>query len=178
MTASRLAAGLDLATLNDVPPSSFAAAVGPLFEGAPGFLSRLAAVRPFGSWEELFERAESIALSMPEPDQLELIDSHPRLGADPAALRTRSELSWREQGYGQAASAGTDDVGRELARLNDAYERRFGFRFVVFVAARPRAELLPVLSAALHADRGEEIRRALRDVVAIARDRRRALGWS
>ena len=33
----------------------------PLFEGAPGFLWRLAAARPFGSAEGLFERARTLA---------------------------------------------------------------------------------------------------------------------
>ena len=37
------------------------------------------------------------------------------------------------------------EVLAELARLNDEYERRFGFEFVVFVNGRTRAELLPVL---------------------------------
>jgi 2-oxo-4-hydroxy-4-carboxy--5-ureidoimidazoline (OHCU) decarboxylase len=41
----------------------------------------------------------------------------------------------------------------------------------VFVAGRPRAALVPVLEAALEADRAAELRRALIDVVAIARDR-------
>jgi 2-oxo-4-hydroxy-4-carboxy--5-ureidoimidazoline (OHCU) decarboxylase len=118
---------------------------------------------------------------MPEADQLALIDSHPRLGADPATVRARSELSWREQGHDRGATQQIADepirLDTELARLNEAYERRFGFRLVVFVAGRSRAELLPVLSAALEAERDAEIRRALRDVVAIARDRRRMLGW-
>ena len=34
-------------------------------------------------------------------------------------------------------------------RLNDAYEARFGFRYCVFVAGRPRAALLPGMEAAL-----------------------------
>ena len=55
--------------------------------------------------------------------------------------------------------------------LNAAYEAQFGFRFCVFVNGRSRPELVPVLEAALTADRGAEIRRALHDVVAIARDR-------
>ena len=45
----------------------------------------------------------------------------------------------------------------ELARLNAAYEARFGFRYCVFVAGRPRAALLPEMAAALEADRAAEI---------------------
>jgi 2-oxo-4-hydroxy-4-carboxy--5-ureidoimidazoline (OHCU) decarboxylase len=41
----------------------------------------------------------------------------------------------------------------------------------VFVNGRSRPELVPVLEAAIEAERDAEIRRALLDVVAIARDR-------
>ena len=37
------------------------------------------------------------------------------------------------------------EVLAELARLNREYEERFGFRFVVFVNRRPKAEILEVL---------------------------------
>jgi 2-oxo-4-hydroxy-4-carboxy--5-ureidoimidazoline (OHCU) decarboxylase len=167
-----------LEALSDLPDEEFAGAVGPLFERAPRFLARLAAARPFGSWDALFDRSLQIALAMPEEDQRELIDGHARLGADPAGVRARSELSYREQRYdrrgpeGEGAQAAADgNVAAELTRLNDAYEDRFGFRFVVFVAGRTRAELLPEVRAALLADRAAEVRRALGDVVAIARDR-------
>ncbi len=139
-------------------------AVAPLFEGAPRFLARLADARPFGGADALFARAEAIALAMPEDEQIELIDAHPRLGAPPASV---SAMSHREQGYDRE----TATAMAELARLNREYEARFGFRFCVFVAGRPRAELVPVLEAALSGDRQAEIRRALVDVVAIARDR-------
>ena len=39
----------------------------------------------------------------------------------------------------------------ELAELNKTYEEKFGFRFVVFVNRRPRAEILPVLRERLAA---------------------------
>ena len=63
------------------------------------------------------------------------------------------------------------DIAAELERLNDAYEARFGFRYCVFVAGRPRAALLPEMSAALEADRDAELQRALDAVVDIAIDR-------
>ena len=78
-----------------------------------------------------------------------------------------SEHSFREQGYDRDTTAAI----AELERLNAEYEARFGFRFCVFVAGRPRPALVPVLRGALAADRDAEIQRALHDVVAIARDR-------
>jgi 2-oxo-4-hydroxy-4-carboxy-5-ureidoimidazoline decarboxylase len=155
----------------------------PLFEGAPGFLWRLAAAgRPFGSPDVLFERAREIAHGMPEVLQVELVDAHPRLGAPPGTV---SAMSFREQGYeAEAATALAGEAARDrerelerqhlanaLDRLNRAYEWRFGFRYCVFVAGRSRAELLPGFSVALARERDSELHRALDAVVDIAIDR-------
>ncbi|MDQ2965168.1 MAG: 2-oxo-4-hydroxy-4-carboxy-5-ureidoimidazoline decarboxylase [Chloroflexota bacterium] len=169
---------LDPRNLDRLPEPEFRAAMAPLFEGAPRFLARLAAARPFGSAERLFERALEIALAMPEDEQRDLIDAHPRLGAPPGSV---SALSYVEQGYdSEAADAAAESererVAAELTRLNEAYEARFGFRYCVFVAGRPRAALLPGFEAALHAEPQAERRRALGDIVAIAQARYRSLG--
>ena len=164
-----------LADLDALDSPAFAAQLAPLFEGAPRFLARLAAGRPYGSWAALFTRAREIAHAMPEAEQLELVDAHPRLGAPRERVST---LSYREQGYdrGPAAQSAADDpVGASLARLNDAYEARFGFRFCVFVAGRPPRDLLPAFEAALAADRGAELHRALDAVIDIAAARQQTL---
>lgn len=138
-----------------------------LFEGAPRFVARLrAAAGPETSVDDLLARAEDIALSMPEDEQVELLDAHPRIGAAPASV---SALSYREQGYDR--DPGTTELQARLDALNDAYEQRFGFRFVVFVNGRSRAEIADVMGRHLAGDRVAEKARGLRDVVAIARDR-------
>src|SRR5207344_1746521 len=96
MTERPAPPSLSIDNLDVIAPGAFAAAVAPLFEGARGFLGRLAMARPFGSVEAMFARAREIALAMPLDERLELIDAHPRLGA-PAA--TVSALSHAEQGY-------------------------------------------------------------------------------
>jgi urate oxidase len=138
-----------------------------LFEGAPRFLARLEAAGPYPSDIDFFAQARAIAHTMPEAEQLELIDAHPRLGAPPGSV---SAMSYAEQGYDRGTGTPVD-VAAELERLNDAYEARFGFRYTVFVAGRSREALLPGMAAALDADRDAEIHRALDAVVDIAIDR-------
>lgn len=180
-----MTASLDLGNLNAADPAAFRSMVAPLFEGAPRFLERLAAARPFEAWETLFAEARAIAHAMPEIDQIELIDAHPRLGAPPASV---SALSFREQGYDgdaaveAAARAAADaanveraHVAAELERLNAAYEDRFGFRYCVHVAGRSRAALLPAMVSALDGDVDAERNRALDAVVDIAMDRLTAI---
>lgn len=163
--------GIDIAAIDAATAAEAEAALAPLFEGAPAFLGRVVAARPFGSWAHLFEQARAIAHAMPERDQVELIDAHPRLGAAPASV---SPMSYREQGYDREPPRPAGDVAAELARLNDAYEARFGFRYCIFVAGRPREALLAEMAAALTADRATELHRALDAVVDIAQDRQRS----
>jgi len=165
VTPTRPAIPPSIDVLDVVSPGSFAAGVAPLFEGAPRFLGRLAMALPFGTVGELFDGARRIAHAMPEDEQIELIDAHPRLGAPAAAV---SALSFAEQGYDRAPVA---DLAAAFAHLNAAYESRFGFRYCVFVAGRPREALLPEFEAALAADRRAEIHRALDAVIDIAADR-------
>jgi 2-oxo-4-hydroxy-4-carboxy-5-ureidoimidazoline decarboxylase len=144
-----------------------------LFEGAPEFAGRLVAARPFESEEDLFDSARAIAREMPFEEQVALLAAHPPIGADPATVSPQSR---REQGYDDQEPP--DDqawVADELRALNEAYEARFGFRFVVFVAGRPRSEIIPLIEGALRADPEDELRRGLDDVVLIAADRMRSL---
>ena len=84
-------------------------------------------------------------------------------------------LSIQRDGYVAPGDSGRPSSEETLVgyldRLNDEYESRFGFRFVVFVAGRPRDVIAEVMQAHLDADPDAEKERGLRDVVAIARDR-------
>lgn len=165
MSATRPTIPPSIDVLDVLPPGTFAASIAPLFEGAPGFVGRLAMARPFGTVRELFDGARRIAHAMPEGEQVELIDAHPRLGAPRGAV---SALSFQEQGYDRGPVA---DLASTFDHLNAAYEDRFGFRYCVFVDGRTRAVLLPGFEAALAADRRDELHRALDAVIDIAADR-------
>jgi 2-oxo-4-hydroxy-4-carboxy-5-ureidoimidazoline decarboxylase len=159
--------------IDRLDPDAFAVAVSPLFEGAPRFLARLQAARPFRDERRLFETALRIAREMPEAEQVELLDAHPRIGASPGSV---SAASFREQGYDREAADAAAEA--ERARVQDAldqrnarYEERFGFRFVVFVAGRSRAAIVPELERRLRRSRAEELEAGLAAVVDIAEDR-------
>jgi 2-oxo-4-hydroxy-4-carboxy--5-ureidoimidazoline (OHCU) decarboxylase len=138
-----------------------------LFENAPRFTERLSN-EDVASYDELIDRAEVIAAQIPEDEQLELIDGHPRIGAHPTTV---SAASHREQGYDKPANPSDDALTERLEKLNDEYEHTFGFRFCVFVAGRPRSEIADEMERHLEAPRDEELNRALSDVFAIARSR-------
>jgi 2-oxo-4-hydroxy-4-carboxy--5-ureidoimidazoline (OHCU) decarboxylase/GNAT superfamily N-acetyltransferase len=153
--------------LDRLPREAAIDALRPLFEHGAGFVELLIDERPFGSDERLIEAAHDLARVLPEAEQIALLNAHPRIGADPGSV---SAMSRDEQGYDRPAETPAW-VGEELEALNEAYERVFGFRFVIFVAGRPREEILPILERSLRDEREAELRRGLDDVVYIAGDR-------
>ena len=127
-----------------------------LFEGRTRLVERLAAI------EDPLGQAEDVLRGLSEEEQVEALSAHPAIGA-------RSGLSARS-----AAEQGSDAnpaILSELAYLNQVYEEKFGFRFVVFVDRRPKAEILEVLRDRIANTREEELETGVRELVEIARDR-------
>ena len=134
--------------MRQLPRQLTADELAPLFSGRTRLVDELAAR------ENPLVVAEEVALGLPEEDRFAALAAHPRIG----------ERSPEQHG-------GDAEVLTELARLNEEYERRFGFAFVVFVDGRSCEELLPVLRERLRRTREEELETGLRDLCAIARNR-------
>ena len=141
--------------MRDLPRQLSVDELAELFEGRNRLVERLAET------EDPLGLPEAVIAGLAEAEKIEALDAHPAIGA----LRL-SDRSAREQGEEPEA-----EVAAELGRLNRAYEEKFGFRFVVFVNRRPRAELVPILRERLSRSREEELNTALEELVAIARDR-------
>jgi 2-oxo-4-hydroxy-4-carboxy-5-ureidoimidazoline decarboxylase len=166
-----LPALLPIEELNRLPCADVAGAVQPLLESGGVLAKALCEHRPYRDYDDLLGRAEQLLAGLPEVDQIAALNAHPRIGASAEVLRRQSGLSYREQG-----NISTVEVDARLAELNDAYEARFGFRFVVFVNRRPRSAIAPVLEARLGNPRDAELAIGRAEVLAIARDRLRLLG--
>jgi 2-oxo-4-hydroxy-4-carboxy--5-ureidoimidazoline (OHCU) decarboxylase len=138
--------------------------IGQIFERSPELTSRLKIVTQPGDTPEIIARkARDIIGGLREAELVGTLNAHPRIGDDVRAL---SELSLREQGGDQ-----DPDTIAELARLNDDYERRFGFRFVVFVNGRSKSQIIPVLRDRLGRTRESELRTGIEEFLAISLDR-------
>ncbi len=127
-----------------------------LFEGRTRLVERLAEI------EHPLERADDVLASLTKEEKVEALAAHPAIGQ-------RTGLSPRS-----AAEQGTDEdpcLLVDFAGLNMTYERKFGFRFVVFVNRRPKTEILDVLHERMGRTRDEELDTGCRELVAIARDR-------
>ena len=137
-----------------------------LFEHAGPLLERLRREEPFPSGAAILARARAILTELPESEQIAVINAHPRIGERPGKL---SPSSFMEQGYDGDQTP--PEVLLRLVQLNEEYEQKFGFRFVVFVNRRSKEAIVPILEARLRGTREEERRTALREILAIAEDR-------
>ena len=142
--------------MRDLPRQLSADELAGLFEGRTRLVELLAAE------ENPLLRARSLVQELSLGEKREVLAAHPAIGQQ-TGLSKRS-----------AAEQGSDDdpaVLAELARLNADYEARHGFRFVVFVDRRPKAEILEVLRSRIGRPTADELETALRELVRIAEDR-------
>jgi 2-oxo-4-hydroxy-4-carboxy--5-ureidoimidazoline (OHCU) decarboxylase len=142
--------------VHDLPRQLSEDELAELFEGHTRVVARLATL------DDPLGQARKVLADAPEDEQVEALATHPRIGQ----RVNISEVSAREQGADEDPA-----LLAALVKLNKSYEQKFGFRFVVFVDGRPRAEVLSVLRQRLQNSREEELAAGLDDLVAIALDR-------
>jgi 2-oxo-4-hydroxy-4-carboxy--5-ureidoimidazoline (OHCU) decarboxylase len=127
-----------------------------LFEGDTALTRALAGI------EDPLAKAPEIAHGLSHHEKVEMLAAHPAIGQ----RKGLSARSTAEQGADADPA-----VLEELGRLNAEYEAKFGFRFVVFVNRRPKAEILEVLRNRINRTREEELDTAVGELVGIAEDR-------
>ena len=131
--------------------------------------------RPFGDDAALMSAARDEWFRLTPADWLEAFSHHPKIGGRDA-LRARFAntryLSAREQ---QGVDGADEAVLAELADLNDVYQRRFGYIFIVCATGKSAAEMLGLLHARIPNDPAVEIGIAADEQARITALRLRAL---
>ena len=141
--------------MRDLPRKLTVHELAELFEGRTRLVEKLAERDdPLGS-------ARDVIHELSEDEKLEALNAHPAIGAQHLSPRSAAE---------QGGDA-DPSILTELAYQNQIYEEKFGFRFVVFVNRRSKAEILEVLRERIQRTREEELDTALEELVAIAEDR-------
>jgi 2-oxo-4-hydroxy-4-carboxy--5-ureidoimidazoline (OHCU) decarboxylase len=141
--------------VRELPRQLSAEELAELFEGRTRFVERLAEL------EDPLAQARALVQDLTPSERREVLDAHPAIGAQKLSARSAAE-------QGDDADP---ELLAELERLNREYEERHGFRFVVFVNRRPKAEILAVLRSRIDNATDQELETALDELVAIAQDR-------
>jgi 2-oxo-4-hydroxy-4-carboxy-5-ureidoimidazoline decarboxylase len=126
--------------------------------GSQRWADAMLAARPFVSEAALFEVSDEAWAATSEADWLEAFRHHPKIG-DRESLRQKfaSTATWAANEQ-SGTSAASEDVLAALAEGNEAYERKFGFIFIVCATGKTAAEMLELLQARLPNDRETELR--------------------
>jgi 2-oxo-4-hydroxy-4-carboxy--5-ureidoimidazoline (OHCU) decarboxylase len=141
--------------VHDLPRQLSVEELDELFEGHSALTDELA------QRDDPLGQARALLEELPETARIEALNTHPRIG----------ESGGSEQSQGEQGSDDDPALLGALRRLNKSYEEKFGFRFVIFVNRRPRAEILSVMRERLQHSREQELGTGLDELVAIALDR-------
>jgi 2-oxo-4-hydroxy-4-carboxy-5-ureidoimidazoline decarboxylase len=157
---------MNLAKLNRMERDEFVAVLGGIFEGTPAIAWQAWAQRPFTNVESLHQCMVEMMNRMTVDEQMVLMRSHPEL----SSKARMADASVKEQ-----AGVGLDHLTLEeyqqFQDLNQAYQERFGFPFIVAVKNHTKASILEAFQARLRNSVEAEREQALTEIMQIARFR-------
>jgi OHCU decarboxylase len=126
--------------------------------GSKNWAQQLTAALPFATIDELTTKADRIWWSLDSEDWLEAFHSHPKIGEKKAAVPTAVEA----QRWSEDEQAGIRDSAQQtldaLAKLNQTYEEKFGYIFIVCASGKSSEEMLAILRARLENSADAELR--------------------
>jgi 2-oxo-4-hydroxy-4-carboxy-5-ureidoimidazoline decarboxylase len=153
-----------LADVNQMDQTEFIHAFGTIFEHTPEIAAIAWNQRPFSSPEAVYMAMVAAVDQFSLEQQLALVRSHPDLGSKAAM----AEASVQEQ-----QGAGLDSLSPEeferFQQLNQAYQDRFGFPFIVAVKHHTKESILAAFAERLTHDSNTERQQALTEIKEIVR---------
>lgn len=157
---------LSLQDLNALNHEEFIQALSQLFEGPPWIVAEAWHAHPFHTRNDLYNALCTVMYQATPDQQIALLRAHPDLVGRAALEGKLSSASTSEQ-----ASAGLNQLSpTEIAtftQLNQTYQARFGFPFVICARENKKESILAGFTARLHNTRDQEITIALREVAKI-----------
>ena len=165
---------MTLAEINALDRGKFVAALGGVFEHSPWVADAAWAERPFVNLGALHAAMVAAMRSASAEAQLALVRAHPEL-AGKAAIRGELTAGSRSE---QSGAGLTHCSPQELARLkdlNDTYNIKFGFPFIIAVNGLDRAAIIARFAERLERERPVEFEEALQQIARIARFRLEAM---
>ncbi len=126
--------------------------------GATHWVARMIDQRPFRDWSHLRQAADDALLELAPSDWHEAFAQHDKIG-DLDSLRAKftPTQAWSEREQAGVKDA-TEAVLQGLIEGNRAYERKFGYIFIVCATGKSAAEMLELLQQRLPNNPEDELR--------------------
>lgn len=127
--------------------------------------------RPYDNREELYATADSLWKSYSQSEFLEAFNGHSKIG-DLNSLREKyaNTAAWSHQEQAGMQSV-SESVLQELMQLNQEYEQKFGFIFIVCATGKSAIEMLEILKSRIKNDFDQELLNASEEQSKITRIR-------
>lgn len=131
--------------------------------GSEKWINSMIREMPFNTKEEIFNNAEKVWYSLNKEDWLEAFSQHPKIG-DINSLTEKfystKELAGNEQAGVNNASI---ETLTEFAKLNDEYEKKFGYIFIVCASGKSADEMLHIIKERIKNNSETEIKIAMEE---------------
>ena len=119
--------------------------------------------RPFKNLSQLQMTADEVWSKCSREDALEAFASHPKIGdKDAIAKKFQSTKEWASDEQ-QSMTIANDQIIDLLASGNRAYEKKFGYIFIVFATGKSAEEMLAILEGRLKNEPAEELKNAMNE---------------
>lgn len=131
---------------------------------------KMADARPFRDLNELLLKADEAWWSLDHDDWLEAFSAHPKIGEKKVVGASSGSSRWALEEQSGASQA-PQTVQDALMKANLAYEKRFGYIFIVCATGKSAEEMLDLLQERLNNEQDAEIRIAAEEQRRITRIR-------
>ena len=130
------------------------------------WVSDMMAGRPYESTQDVLRSASSAFDLLTAEDWLEAFAGHPRIGERGDAQANREQA---------ATSSASREVIARLASVNEEYEAKFGFTYIVYATGKSAEEMLQIAETRLENTKREEIEIAAEEQSSITETRLRRM---
>jgi OHCU decarboxylase len=165
---------MTLAQLNAMSQADFTAALGGLFEHSPWVAEAAWKARPFADGTDLHAKMAAAMHDAPFLRTLALLRAHPELAGKAMVSKSLTADSANEQTRSGLTACTPEEFAR-LTELNAAYNRKFGWPFILAVKHLDRATIIKTFAERLEHDAAAEFAANLKNIETITRWRLDAL---
>ena len=138
----------------------------------------LSEARPFVNEKDLLSKADSLWKSYSKSEFLEAFRGHSKIGdLDSLKKKYANTRQWSQQEQ-SGMEAVDEQTLMELMNLNDDYENRFGFIFIVCATGKSAPDMLSILKSRLDNSADQELQIAANEQAKITKIRLEKLLWA
>jgi 2-oxo-4-hydroxy-4-carboxy-5-ureidoimidazoline decarboxylase len=168
MITTAIAGPADMASINSMERDAFVQKFGGVFENSPWVAEKAWEKKPFASLDDMHAAMVAVARYAPASAQLALLQSHPDLAGKEAQAGTMTASSVAEQASAGLNSLSHDEM-TQISNLNAAYNKKFGFPFIIAVRMHTKEGILFEFNRRLQNDTQTEFANDLQNVYVITR---------